>query len=221
MLVESKALLGSYDSNPFEFQRKWEVQTTDRVFTFNNKLEVENSLLKDSLTFMASQMQQMVANQNRLMSHFDERYESEEISSEDESLSSKRKRVTRSKKTLKGKGLKKTQKRSSPDGQESDPSPPERSSFWTSFLGKKTPLSNPESEQQPIPGPSNQSIREGTPVSFRSCLPDPTPEQEVQLQSLGATKTYWVTKVELELNGSPLDQGQSYKNNLIFLYYFY
>ena len=199
MLVESKALLGSYNSNPFEFRRKWDVTTTNSVFTFNNKLEIENNLLKDSLSFMAAQMHEMVENQKRLMNHFTAEDDSEEFSSENESLSNKKKRMTRSKAT-KGKGHKKGKQRGQPDGQEAP-----KSGFWDSFLGKRSapPI---EPDREPTPGPSSQPERGGTPTSFHSFLPDPTPSQQQRLEVAATTKSYWVTKVELELNGSPLDQ---------------
>ena len=202
MLVESKALLGSYNTNPFEFRRKWDVAVQDTVFTFNNKLEIENNLLKDSLSFMAAQMHEMVETQKRMMNHFTEQDDSDELSSEDESLSSKRKRSTRSKATKgKGKGPKKNRQRGEPDGQAAP-----ASGFWESFLGKRVTPPTADKEPEATPGPSTQRDREGTPLSFRSCIPEPTPAQEQRLELAATTKSYWVTKVELELNGSPLDQ---------------
>lgn len=179
VIVESDAYLGTYQKSPFTFRRNWKVESQFFGAT-QNILQAENNYLKSSLDELKSQMSVLVSYVQNQQSVPNNQTQ-EEVDSENESLKSKR--------ASRYKNKKKMQKDKNTNVDKPSTS---------SFLGR---IYN--SFQTDV-----QSEHGG--MSDIQSISDIEPQASEVVSGLRGTITnYWITKIELELMSSPLDQFSS------------
>ena len=185
MLVDSKALLGNYSTNPFQFRRKWNVTTTVSQTAMPN-LGEEHQQFFNSLTAQMQRMQEMLRDiANKKTTEDDENV----------SLASKRPRKNARQKAKSSQ-------------------PVETTPTTDSVVERETFLSRMWTRTSAA-GPSQPSTSQGCFQPDRPSSPAPSSASSFDVLSmprdgpLTVTKSYWITKMELELNSSPLDKLES------------
>jgi len=215
MLVESDAYLGTYSKSPFDFRRKWTVQT-QQLNALHNSLQYENTYLKSSLDEMKGQLADLInalkqQNQPRSDDDDDEKEEDGDLESEDESLASKRaKKSKQSKSNLQKKPPKKVEKKllrsREQKNNEKNKKQENVASGSSGIMGRIINSLNPFTEEIDLDeamNDRNSITGQSIPGSILSA-----PQRSVTLDA-ATSVNYWVTNVELELMSSPLDQMTS------------
>ncbi len=221
MFVESDAMVGSYSKSPFAFKRAWTFETSDSLL--EQSVYEENVTLKSHINDMRlafnNMVQVVMEMKNKKPSCQVSPEGSDEdfdlVTSEDDaaSVASKtpRKRQTRLQSSKKARKTKQA-KRSSleEDGHAS-----------SSAAGPSCSTASPQNNFAPLQGPPLQGglTLEELESMNRSKLKQIGPSDTASshgaamsahgsLQTLKADthKKVWITKCELELNGSPIDQ---------------
>jgi hypothetical protein len=179
MLVNSKALLGNYSTNPFQFRRKWDVTTSVSQTPMPN-LGAEHQQYFNILTAQMQRMQEMLKDIANKTSNEDD---------ENTSLASKRPRKNARQKA------KTSQPRATPSTEAVAEGDSFLSRMWTRTAAGPSQPSTSQQER-----PSSPTLSSASSFEILSMPTD---------GALSVTKSYWVTKLELELNSSPLDQLES------------
>jgi len=191
MIVDSQGYLGTYSKSPFNFARTWTVKAR-AIESARSALHVENAYLKSSIEDIKSQMSVLVDYIQKQKNETNEdALEVTTSDSDEESLKSKKARKNKKNVQLSASATKQVTTRARTNNMTQEKSTTSQpSGFLDRIFGATKSNSNYGSEA---------SVEDLNDVLSQKSLPQSCNDFSVE-------QKYWITKIELELMSSPLDQ---------------